>query len=135
MTTIMIPAGVGRRTRIGQRVAMAALGLLGASGQALAHAHLKAAVPAVDGAVATAPRELDLTFSEGLELKFSGLKITGPDKKTVPTGAATLQAGGDTALVVPLAASLPPGTYEVAWHALSRDGHKTNGTYRFTVGP
>ena len=135
MTTTLDEAGAISRTRLVRFAGLTALGLLIQGGPALAHAHLKTAVPAVDGAVPAAPTELDLTFSEGLDLKFSGLKITGPDKKPVPTGAASLKSGGDTTLVVPLAATLPPGRYTVAWHALSADGHKTSGTYRFTVAP
>jgi len=38
-------------------------------------------------------------------------------------------------LMVPLAETLSPGAYAVEWHILSTDGHKTNGTYAFTVKP
>ena len=110
--------------------------LLAQTGQGIAHAHLKAAVPAVNGSVPSGPSELDLTFSEGVDLKFTGLTITGPGKTAVATGAAILRAGSTTTLVVPIAAPpLRPGTYVVAWHALSTDGHKTSGTYTFAVGP
>jgi methionine-rich copper-binding protein CopC len=36
-------------------------------------------------------------------------------------------------LTVPLTAPLTAGTYAVAWHALAADGHKSTGTYDFTV--
>lgn len=136
MTTLRpMHADAFPRIRLPRRAALAALGLLCQTGPVLAHAHLKAAVPAVNGTVATAPPELDLTFSEGVELKFTGCRITGPDKAAVPTGTATLAPGGDTTLVVPVATPLRPGSYTVAWHALSTDGHKTSGTYTFAVGP
>ena len=112
----------------------AGLGLVAVSAPAFAHAHLKSATPPVNG-TASSPSELDLVFSEGLNLKFTGLKVTGPDKKAVSTGNATLGAGGDTTLVVPISAPLSAGTYTVDWHALSTDGHKTNGHYKFTVTP
>lgn len=105
------------------------------AGPAFAHAHLRSAVPPPNGAVATAPSELDLTFSEGLNLKFTGAKLSGPDKKPVPTGSPSLGAGGDTTLVVPVTGTLRAGTYTVDWHALSTDGHKTSGAYTFTVKP
>lgn len=114
---------------------LAALTLIAFSGQAFAHAHLKSATPAVNGTVSSSPSELDLIFSEGLNLKFTGAKLLGPDKKAVATGAATLGAGGDTTLVVPVPASLPAGAYTVDWHALSTDGHKTSGHYTFRVAP
>lgn len=130
-----MPADAAPRTRFPRLAALAALGLLCQTAPGLAHAHLKAAVPAVNGTVPTGPTELELTFSEGIELKFTGVKITGPGKAAVPTGAATLGTTGDTTLVVPVAPPLQPGSYTVAWHALSTDGHKTSGTYSFAVRP
>ena len=112
-------------------------GLLGLvmSGQAIAHAHLDSATPAADGTVTASPAELDLRFSEALELKFSGVKVVGPDNATVATGVASLANGDDGTLVVPVSAALPAGTYTVDWHVLSKDGHKTHGSYTFTVKP
>lgn len=114
---------------------IAGVGLFALTGQALAHAHLKSAIPAVNGTVATAPRELDLSFSESLNLTFTGVKVIGPDKVPVGTGHAALGAGDDATLVVPLAVTLAAGTYTVNWHALSTDGHKTSGSYDFIVKP
>jgi methionine-rich copper-binding protein CopC len=34
---------------------------------------------------------------------------------------------------VPITGILAAGTYQVSWHALSNDGHKTKGTYSFVV--
>lgn len=104
------------------------------AGQAMAHAHLKSAVPAADGTVKAAPSELDLTFTESLNLKFSGIKVTGPAKAAVKTGEGMLM-NGDTTLMVPVTDKLAPGKYTVEWHVLSTDGHKTNGTYSFTIAP
>lgn len=114
---------------------LAGLGLAAPSAPAFAHAHLKSATPALNGTVATAPSELDLKFSEGLNLKFTGVKVTGPDKAAVATGDAALGAGDDTTLVIPVSATLAAGAYKVDWHALSTDGHKTSGSYKFTVKP
>ena len=111
-----------------------AIVLLALAGQAFAHAHLQSATPAVDGIVAAAPTELDLTFSEDLNLKFSGIKVTGPDKAAVTTGEGMLM-NKNTTLMVPVTGSLKAGTYTVDWHALSADGHKTQGSYKFTVKP
>jgi hypothetical protein len=113
---------------------LAAAASMAFAGQALAHAHLKSAVPAADGTVKQAPSELDLTFSEGLNIKFSGVTVTGPNEAAVKTGEGTLMNDG-TVLMVPVTGTLAPGKYMVEWHALSNDGHKTNGTYSFTVAP
>ncbi|MEJ0097845.1 MAG: copper homeostasis periplasmic binding protein CopC [Bauldia sp.] len=113
---------------------VASLLVLGLTGAAWAHAHLTSAVPATGGTVSVAPTELDLTFSEGVNLKFTGVKVTGPGNAEVHVGDAMLM-DGDTTLMVPISGTLVAGAYSVAWHALSTDGHKTTGTYTFTVKP
>ncbi len=106
---------------------------ISATGEAFAHAHLKTTTPD-DKASVSSPSELDLTFTEELNLKFSGVKVTGPDKKDVKLGDPSLKAG-DKVLSVPVPGTLPSGEYTVDWHVLSTDGHKTGGTYGFTVKP
>jgi methionine-rich copper-binding protein CopC len=114
-------------------LAVGALLSLGLVTQAFAHAHLQTAVPAPDGVVSVAPDALQLKFSEGLELAFTGVTLKAPDATAVPLGQATLAPGDDTTLVVPLTRHLTAGKYGVTWHALSKDGHKTHGDYTFTV--
>ncbi len=87
------------------------------------------------GTVSVAPTELVLVFSEGLNLKFTGVSVTGPGKQSVPTGDAALAADADSTLTVPLTAPMSPGSYLIKWHALAKDGHKTEGSYTFTVKP
>ena len=115
-------------------IAVAWLFGFGLVGQALAHAHLTSAMPAAGSTVTASPTELDLTFSEDVNLKFTGVIMTGPKKTVVKTGKAMLMSG-NTKLMVPIDGTLDPGLYTVAWHALSTDGHKTNGTYSFTLKP
>ncbi len=114
---------------------LAVAGVVASANQASAHAHLKSATPPINGVVSTAPSELDLAFSEGLDLKFTGVCVTGPGKTPVTTGPAAPGTGGDATLVVPLPGTLAGGTYAVTWHALSTDGHKTSGKYTFTIKP
>ncbi|PXX38631.1 copper homeostasis periplasmic binding protein CopC [Aquitalea magnusonii] len=99
---------------------------------AWAHAHLKAAEPAANSVVSS-PASLNLTFSEALDVKFSGIKLINATQQDIALGEATLSNGGKTLVVKP-AQPLPAGSYQVEWHALSVDGHKTTGTYRFSVG-
>jgi methionine-rich copper-binding protein CopC len=106
---------------------------LGWIGQASAHAHLVTATPS-DGAVTGAPARIELTFSEPIELAFSGVDVVGPEKAKVQAGAPGLSADRK-GLVVALPDDLPAGTYSVEWHVLAADGHKTDGTYAFTVKP
>jgi methionine-rich copper-binding protein CopC len=79
---------------------------LGLTGQALAHAELKSAMPPVNGTVTASPSELDLEFTEGVNLAFTGVEVKGPGKKAVVTGKAALREGDDSTLVVPIAGTL-----------------------------
>ncbi len=100
---------------------------------AFAHGKLNSSTPADRSSVA-APSEIDLSFSEALVLKFSAAEVTGPDKAPIATSAPRLK-DGDKTLVVPLTVPAAPGAYRVEWHVLSTDGHKTKGTFSFTVAP
>ena len=104
------------------------------AGPAFAHAHLKAATPAADSTVAP-PTELALTFSEGVNLRFTGVTLTSVGGTVVDTGPGAFRPGGDETLVLPLPKPLAPGRYSVEWHALATDGHKTTGHYTFTIKP
>lgn len=114
-------------------LAISLLAILAMSGTAFAHAHLKSAAPAIGGKAATSPSEIDLHFSEGVNLHFTGISLKGLSGQTIATDKAALKAGDDETLIVPLSKSLKAGRYTVSWHALSKDGHKTKGTYHFTV--
>ena len=92
------------------------------SQQALAHA-----------SVSPAPKALTLSFSEGIEPNFSGVKITGPDNAVVKTGKLQLDPNNNTQVNVPIEGELSAGKYNVSWHVVSVDGHKTKGQYSFTV--
>ena len=98
-----------------------------------AHAHLKHQYPAADANVTAAPQALTLNFSEGIEPKFSGVKITGAKQQDVKTGPVKRNENDKTQLIVPLEQALTPGEYTVDWHVVSVDGHKTTGNYHFSV--
>lgn len=121
-------------SRIAASAGMAAALSIVLSGQAFAHAHLKSSTPADKSTLKASPSELDLIFSEAVNLKFSGVKVTGPDKAGVKTGEPMLMDNGTT-LMVPVSDRLAPGGYTVEWHVLSTDGHKTTGSLTFIVKP
>lgn len=100
---------------------------------AFAHAHLKNQSPAANSQVTAAPQALTLNFSEGVEVKFSGVSVTGPQDKQIPLGAVKLNEKDNTQLIAPLDQPLTPGDYTVDWHVVSVDGHKTKGQYHFSV--
>ena len=91
--------------------------------------------PPLTQTVTASPTEIDLTFSEGINIKFSGAKLSDSMKMDFATGPAALAKGGDTTLVIPVTKPLVAGDYVVTWHNLSKDGHKSKGTFKFTVKP
>jgi copper resistance protein C len=102
------------------------------AGAALAHAGLENQAPA-DGATVEAPQVLLITFSEPVTLAFTGITLSGADGAAVTLGEASLDPDGGTILTVPVPVPLSPGKYAVEWHALSDDGHRSHGSYSFTV--
>jgi len=115
--------------RIRITLVMLLLGAVGA-GAARAHAFLDHASPLVGSTVATAPHEVALTFTQNLEAAFSSVEVT--DAKGVRVDQGKPQISGNTMRVGLKAAG--PGRYQVHWHVLSVDTHKTEGNFSFTVG-
>ncbi|MFC0141892.1 CopC domain-containing protein YobA [Erwinia mallotivora] len=101
--------------------------------QASAHAHLKSQYPAANADVTASPQALTLTFSEDIEPAFSGVEITDASQKAVPLTKAERAPRQHNQLIVPLEKPLVAGHYQVSWHVLSVDGHKTHGNYGFSV--
>lgn len=99
---------------------------------ASAHPRLQASNPASGAVLKTAPKDIRMTFSEALVANFTSLELK-KSGKTVPTGKAMLASGDNRMIVVPIGAQLTPGTYNVAWHAVSVDTHRISGSYSFKV--
>lgn len=96
-----------------------------------AHAHLTSATPAADSSV-SAPAELSLVFTEGVEQSFTKVELTHDNQAVLVKSIATQGTDKKTLIVTP-AAPLAPGDYTVNWHAVSVDTHKSEGTYHFKV--
>jgi hypothetical protein len=104
------------------------------SASALAHAMLDHASPPVGSSLATAPREVVLSFTEDLEPAFSQIEVRSASGATVSGGKAQVDRADHTRLRVPLK-PLGPGTYRVIWRVLSVDTHRTQGDFTFRIGP
>jgi len=110
--------------------ALAMAALLAGTTVAEAHAFLKSATPAVGSTLATAPSNVVIDFTEGVEAHFSRIEVRDASGKQVDTGK--LQADGPARLSVGLR-NLAPGTYTVTWHVVAVDTHHTEGKFSFTV--
>ncbi len=109
------------------------LSLLGAS-PALAHAFLVKSDPPVGSTITTAPKTLVLTFTEDLEVPFCQVMVTDSMGMNDATGKPQPVPGHPDEMQIPLHITMP-GKITVAWHALSVDTHKTEGSFAFTVAP
>jgi len=113
------------------RILIALLSLfMGGTIEANAHAFLDHADPRVGSAVAVAPRQLTLWFTQKLEPAFSKVTVTDSSGQRVDAGKANISG---TVMQIPLR-GLKAGTYRVSWHALSVDTHTTEGSFTFRVG-
>ena len=99
---------------------------------ARAHAFLDHASPSVGSTVPAAPAAVTLWFTQQLEPAFTTAQVSDKSGNNVGSGNAQVDPNDPTELRVPLK-PLPPGTYTVAWHALSIDTHTTTGHFTFTV--
>ncbi len=100
--------------------------------RAEAHAFLDHASPEVGSTVPSAPATVTMWFTQQLEPAFTTATVTDASGKSVDAGAAQVASNNPTELKVPLK-PLAPGTYTVAWHALSVDTHTTQGHFTFEV--
>ncbi|MBC7690246.1 MAG: copper resistance protein CopC [Methylotenera sp.] len=104
---------------------------------ALAHAHVKKSDPAKDAVLSAAPKKVSIDFSEDLELAMSKLEVKNSKTgETVCEGKVIAGPSGKNGLE----RSLKPlksekATYEVNWKAVSKDAHKMQGSYKFSVDP
>lgn len=114
-------------------ITLVAAGAMAFSSLAAAHAHLRASTPAAKAEVTTATDALMLTFTEEIEPAFSGVALLDDHQKPVATEKARVTSGHKDRLIVSLPQPLKAGRYQVNWHVLSVDGHKTAGSYRFSV--
>ena len=99
-----------------------------------AHAQLRQADPPVGGTGHAAPPQVELSFSEAVEPRFSTVAVT--DAAGAQVDHADLHmAGGDAKRLAISVGALRPGTYKVVWRATAVDTHKTEGSFTFTVAP
>jgi copper resistance protein C len=116
-------------------VALPMIGFIAMQSNALAHAELDSAVPAIGGTVATLPPSMTLTFTEEVKPGGITIEVIGPDGARIDTGDAQVDlsnANRNTVIVSLYAGG--PGAYAVKWDSVSNlDGDEANGNYSFTV--
>lgn len=96
-----------------------------------AHAKLESTTPSADSSVSS-PKLIQVHFNEAVETKMSSIKLATSDGTAVPVMAMNDAKDPATLSIMPNA-PLKAGLYKVTWSAVSDDGHKTQGSFSFTV--
>ncbi|MER5970751.1 copper resistance protein CopC [Streptomyces sp. NPDC002055] len=117
-------------------LAAALLGsLLAGASPASAHAALTGSDPKQGAVVGSAPKDVSLTFSEGVALSDDSIRVLDPKGKRVDSAKVRdLGSGNVVRYGVGLRSGLPDGTYTVAWQAVSADSHPVAGAFTFSIG-
>ena len=115
-------------------VAALALALAGAimPRTAIAHAELVSSSPAAGETLTIAPEAVTIVFDGELVPDGSGFTVTDPSGDTVGQGELDLTIA-DRNQLIGLIEIGDPGTYAVAWTAVSADGHEEEGDFAFSV--
>jgi methionine-rich copper-binding protein CopC len=118
-------------------ISIAAAGVIAATlfGAAYAHPQLQSADPTPGEAAMTPPKQIRITFNENVIPQMSGVEVKDQTGKTIATGKAATDPANKKLLVVPVTEQLPPGNYNVEWHAVSDDTHRVKGNFSFSVAP
>lgn len=131
------PGGVLRQrhpmvTVIGALILAATIVVMTAA-PASAHAVLLTESPQQGSVVPVAPKQVELTFGEDVEISFGSIAVINQKGDRVDIGAPHHDPKSDRSVE----ASLPhlgDGAYVVTWRVISADSHPVHGAFFFTVG-
>lgn len=98
---------------------------------ALAHAFPEAEEPKVGSTVRSPPQQVAIQFDAPIEALFSKLDVLDNSGQSEDDG--TPQVNADTRTLMVHLKPLTPGDYTVKWSVVAKDGHRTEGSYTFTV--
>lgn len=96
-----------------------------------AHALPSAEEPPAGSTVKPAPAQVVIRFDSPIEALFARLEVTDDQGRIVNTGDPR-RSQDKRELAVALK-PLKPGDYHVKWSVVAEDGHRTEGSYLFTV--
>jgi copper transport protein len=115
-------------------VTLVSLALGGAPPSAQAHAQYVRSQPEENSVVPQAPIEVLIWFTEAVEIGYSETQVVDATGARVDNGDTHVHFD-PTNPGVTMQPNLPNGTYTVIWRVLSSvDGHRTAGTFAFSIG-
>jgi methionine-rich copper-binding protein CopC len=114
--------------RLTAALALAGVAMIAVNVPAFAHAELVSSNPAKNASLATAPKEITLTFSEPVSPQ--SITVTGPEGAQWTVGQMTVTGA---VVIAPLKANGPAGQYALTYKVKSDDGDDQTGTVAFTM--
>jgi copper transport protein len=124
---------IRRATYLLAALFLAAIGVLGTSTAALAHATLVSTSPPDGSIVVKAPASVSATFDESVGVSADSLRVYAPNGQRADNGDTT-HGQLPQQITVGLLPGLGRGTYTVGWHVISADSHPVQGAFTFSVG-
>jgi len=103
-----------------------------APGPAAAHAFPDHSEPRVGATLDRAPDGVRIWFDGEIEPVFSTMRVENDLKQRVDKGDVRVNPHDSRVLEVTVP-TLPAGKYRVFWSVIARDGHRTEGDFRFHV--
>ena len=95
------------------------------------HAFMTNSIPSQSQSISMSPKQIDVYFSEPVDLRFSSLKVLDSNGKQVDLGKVNHEGGDESSLEVSVPV-LKDGTYTVSTSVLSQiDGHVTDNAFVF----
>lgn len=111
---------------------LASVLILGAVSSSWGHAFPIRSEPRVGWTITTFPLKVTIWFDGELEPAFSTIAVYNSAKQRVDQGNGRVNPSDATVLEVDLL-PLPAGTYRVYWSVVSKDTHRTEGDFSFTI--
>ena len=99
----------------------------------MAHAYPSTENPCAGATVKSSPDKVSITYNAPIEHAFAKLKVLDAHGQSHDSGAPSV--GSDHRTLSVKVGRLAPGHYKVEWQVVAEDGHRTNGSYTFTVAP
>jgi methionine-rich copper-binding protein CopC len=118
---------------VASAVVAVAVPLSASRADARLHLRLKAAFPAKDTTLTSAPDAVRLWLSEPADLAATKIEVRNVSGAVVPTAALTRGEPRDAPVVALFTTPPGNGRYVIDWRAMSKDGHVVKGTHAFTV--
>lgn len=113
---------------------MAILLGFGAIHTSFGHAFVINSSPSQFGSIAASPQQIDVFFSEPVDLRYSSLMVLDSNGKQVDKGDVRYLQNDESKLTVSVSL-LKDGTYTVSTNVLSQiDGHLTDNAFVFAIG-